>query len=1069
MSLAQQIGVASTRGWQLLGGALLAVAVVLCGAASALASASLHVTSLSNTTVQPGGQLTYHLYLANTGDQPTDGTQVNLMVTLPVGMTGVSADTSGLAGIGGFDCPTVAGATGTFTCFGTPTFAPKLAGFPMTITVDVASGTPDLLTSTFELDGGGAPDRAQTVDPVVVSDAAPAFGVDAFDAAATKGGLPLTQAGGHPDTLTTSIDFVTNTDAAHVVGDVWPVEDVKDLTVELPPGLVGNPTGLGECTQTELANGDFNPMPLCPSSSQVGLLSLRHGTGILGPVAIYNMVPPPGVPARFAFNANGSIVVLDAHVRTGGDYGIGVTASSIPQGLVIVGNSVTLWGVPADTSHDAERSCPGSVPPSASGPSCPAGVTPTALFRNPTSCSPAGSVTTSLSVDSWQDPGDVKSAVIAPHEPQGYPFAPLDWGAPVGIDGCDAVPFDPLLTAQPVSGAKAGSPAGFAFDLTIPQSSDPDVTPSQSDVRKVTVTLPEGVRVNPSSAGGLGACTSAQIALSSRSEPTCPDSSKLGTVTIDTPLLDVPVTGNVYLAKPFDNPFNALVAVYIVASAKGVVIKLPGLAVLDPVTGQISTTFDNNPQLPFSRLHVEFRSGPRAPLSTPRTCGTFTTHAVLTGWNGRTEVSDSSFSVSENAKGRPCPPQFSPGFSAGTESNSAGSSSSFLLRFSRDDEDQELSTVSVHMPRGLTGRIAKVDLCSLDQARADRCPAGSRIGDATVGAGAGSSPFFIESGKAYLTGPYKGAPFGVAIVVPAVAGPFDLGKVVTLSSLFVGKHDATVRIVSDPLPTILQGIPLQVRDVRVDVNKPGFFLNPTSCAEKTITAQLTSTQGRTADVSAPFQAADCASLGFKPRMVMRVGGRGHTRAGQTSPFTTTLRMPQRGQANLRFVRVTLPKTINARLNTINDACTRAEFESSIAKCAHARAGSAVASTPLLRRPLRGNVYFVKNGHPIPDLFVALRGQVDFDLVGRISIVNNALLRTTFATAPDVPIRSFTLRLLGGTSTASIGAVRNLCSRASRRAKAQVDYIGQNGKVRQVDQALKVGGCSSSHRRHRNRR
>jgi len=255
----------------------------------------------------------------------------------------------------------------------------------------------------------------------------------------------------------------------------------------------------------------------------------------------------------------------------------------------------------------------------------------------------------------------------------------------------------------------------------------------------------------------------------------------------------------------------------------------------------------------------------------------------------------------------------------------------------------------------------------------------------------------------------------------------------------------------------------------VDVNKPGFFLNPTSCAEKTITGTLTSTEGMRADVSDRFQAADCASLGFKPKMVMRVGGRGHTRPGRTTPFTTRLTMPQSNQANLRFVRVTLPRTINARLNTINDACTRAEFESDISKCAHAKAGTAVASTPLLRDPLRGSVYFVKNGHAIPDLFVALRGQVDFDLIGTISIVNNALLRTTFATAPDVPIRSFTLRLLGGTSTASIGAKANLCSKSSRRAKAQVDYIGQNGKVLQVDQALKVGGCrGSSHRRHRRR-
>lgn len=948
-------------------------------------------------------------------------------------------------------------------CSGTPTLVEHGGVRSMTITVDVAPSAAGVLTTAYDLDGGGAPASAHTVDPVTVSDATPTFGFDAFDVGAMKGGVPDTRAGGYPDELTTTIDFNTHTDPSPVVGDVWPIEDAKNVSVELPPGLVGNPTGLGECTRAELANGDFNPLPLCPTTSQVGVVSVRHGVALIGPLPVYNMVPPPGVPARFGFNVAGSLVVLDAHVRTGSDYGIGVTAFNVPQGLAIVGNTVTLWGVPADATHDTERSCPGQSPPHISGQWCTSGAEQKPFFRNPTSCSAAGDLVVGARIDSYQHPGDFRSTTVTPHQPLGYPFAPMDWGAPVGIDSCELVPFDPMLDAQPLAGAKAGAPTGFAFDISIPQNDDPDAEVGQSDLKKVTVTLPPGVRVNPSSADGLGACSSAQIALRSSSEPSCPDSSKLGSVTIDTPLLDVPVSGHIYLAKPFDNPFNSLIAVYIVASAKGVVIKLPGLAVMDAKTGQISTTFDNNPQLPFSRIHVEFRGGARAPLSTPKTCGTFTTHAELTGWNGRTVSSDSTFTLAENAKGRPCPAEFTPGFTAGTASNVAGSLSPFLMRFTRDDEDQELSGLTVRMASGLTARISRVDLCSDVQANVNACPAGSLIGNVTVGAGAGSNPFFIESGKAFMTGPYKGAPFGASIVVPARAGPFDLGLVTVRAAVFVDKHDASVRIVSDPLPTILQGIPLDVRDVRVRIDKPKFWLNPTSCAEKTSTATLASTAGTRAAVSDRFQASDCASLGFRPRMVMRVGGKGHTRAGQTSPFTTRLTMPQRNQANLRFVRVTLPRTINARLNTISDACTRAEFESAIAKCAHARAGSAVASTPLLRRPLRGSVYFVKNGRAIPDLFVALRGQVDFDLVGRISIVNNALLRTTFATAPDVPIRSFTLRLLGGRSTASIGVVSNLCSSASRRAKAQVDYIGQNGKVRQVHQVLKVSGCESSHK------
>jgi hypothetical protein len=370
------------------------------------------------------------------------------------------------------------------------------------------------------------------------------------------------------------------------------------------------------------------------------------------------------------------------------------------------------------------------------------------------------------------------------------------------------------------------------------------------------------------------------------------------------------------------------------------------------------------------------------------------------------------------------------------------------------------------MPTGLTGKIASVVLCGNRDAAAGTCPSSSKIGNVTVGAGSGPNPFYITNGGLFLTGPYKGAPYGLSVVVPAVAGPFDLGNVVVRQAIFVDKHDASLRVVSDPLPTILQGVTLGIRDVRVSIDKRGFFLNATSCAEKKVAGSIQAVTGQTAAVSDRYQAAECASLGFKPRMVMRVGGKGHTRPGKTSPFTTRLTMPRRNQANLRFVRVTLPPTINARLNTIQDACTRQEFENDISKCAHAKAGSAVAVTPLLRGPLKGAVYFVKNGHAIPDLFVALRGEVNFDLVGTITIVDSKLLRTTFATAPDVPIRSFTLRLLGGTNTASIGAVKNLCSKSARRQKARVDYIGQNGKVRQVDQALKVGGCGSSHRRHR---
>jgi uncharacterized repeat protein (TIGR01451 family) len=1051
--------------------AALVLAVALCigwSASSAMATPIWSLISTSNSTVEPGGQLTFHVDMTNLGNADTDGSPYTLTATLPAGMTAVSVGDS----FGVFACTDPVGAS-TIGCTATAT-APHGFLTPLTFTVDVGAGASGVLTARFDVIGGGAPQPANTADPVTIAGGSPPFAIDAFDAQVIgdAAGTPYTQAAGHPYGAFVAYDVTTHTDPSSVVGGPQPVEPPKDVTVDTPPGFVGNPTGVDECTNGQLAN-TVGPIaqPFCPATSQIGTaVAIINGQPLantVGPLPVYNMVPPPGVPARFGFNVAGVLVLLDAQVRTGGDYGLTVRARNIPEGLAIAGTRITLWGVPSDASHDFERACPGQVGPVGGGPTCTSGAPRKAFLRNPTSCTPAGvGLPTTLHIDSWFDPSDVKERTVFSHLTPAYPFAPTDWGAQQGPDGCDRVPFDPVLSGAPLTGPKAGEPSGFAFDVTIPQSDDPDVI-AQADLKKAVVTLPEGVRVSPSSAAGLGACSSAQIALRSAALPTCPDASKIGTVTIDTPLLDQQVTGGIYLAKPFDNPFDSLVAVYLTASAKGVVIKLPGQVSMDPQTGQITSTFDDNPQLPFSRLHLEFKSGPHAPLTLPHRCTTLTTHAVLTGWNGRTVFSDSSFALTENAKGQPCPSKFTPGFDAGTKSNRAGSSSSFLLRFTREDDDQELSGVTVKLPSGLTGRIASAELCSDAAARALACPAGSKIGDVTVGAGAGTDPFFITNGRAYLTGPYKGAPFGVAIDVPAVAGPFDLGTVSVRSALFVDKHTAAVRIVSDPLPTILQGIPLDVRDVRVDVNKPGFFLNPTSCARKTIAATLRSTQGASANVSTDFQAFECANLGFKPRMVLRVGGRGHTHRGQTSPFSTSVTMP-RGDANLRFVRVSLPSTINARLTVIEDACTRAEFESDIAKCAHARAGTASAVTPLLRDPLHGSVYFVKNGHAIPDLFVALRGQVDFDLIGRITIQRNKFLTTTFDAAPDVPIKSFTLRLLGDPKNGSVGAAANLCSAKSRRAKARLDYIGQNGKVRQVAQALKVAGCAK-HRTHRHGR
>jgi uncharacterized repeat protein (TIGR01451 family) len=1041
---------------------LASVLLSLTWACSAQAAAQWRIDSLAPTTAAAGGTLRYTVEARNVGDAPTDGSRTVLRVTLPPQMTVV--DTFAIHAVSfSYACTASDGVSSPvgehrIICSAAAPLNPQRSDvLKMTVAVDgSASG---VLTADFRMSGGGIP-SVSTVDPTLIA-GPPRFGVDAFDGLVTANaaGDVLAQAAGHPYSIVTSIDFNTVDNTDPLIDGPYPVEAVKDVFVDLPPGLVGDPTNVAQCTLSQLARADgVDARPLCPSTSQVGTTVVRFansavGNSIYGPLPVFNIKPPGNVPARFGFNALGSIVVLDAQVRSGGDYGLTVVARNAPEGLGLAGTTVTFWGVPSDRSHDLERACPGQSAPALQGPSCQGGGGGTAFLRNPTSCpDPDTGLTWRLRTDSWQNPGVFKEASFTTHDPPGYPFPP---GPVRSTEGCDKVPFDPTLAGTPATPAKTASPSGFSFDLSIPQADDPAVL-AQSDLRTAVVTLPQGVRVSPSSAHGLGACSSAQIALGSDSEPSCPDSSKVGSVTIDTPLLPDPLTGDVFLAAPHDNPFDSLLAIYIVARGPGVLVKLAGHVDPDPVTGQLTTTFDDNPQLPFSRLHLEFNGGPTAPLATPRQCGTYTTTSLLTGWSGRIVPANSTFTLSHDGKGGACPPaQFAPSFTAKALNPVAGRPNPLYLSFSRGDEDEEFQAVEVNMPNGLTGKIANVPLCSENDAKAGTCSEASRIGRVTVGAGAGADPFYIDAGRAYLTGPYKGAPFGISIVVPAVAGPFDLGNVVVRSAIFVDKHTAELRVISDKLPRILQGIPLDVRDVRVNVDRSDFIVNPTSCAKKTIAGTLTSTGGKTAAVSSRFQVGDCASLPFKPRFGISVGSSGHTFRNATVPLTTTLTMPSRS-ANLRYVRVKLPTSINARLTVINRACTRAVYEAH--RCEAARAGTASAVTPLLRDPLRGNVYFVKNGHPLPDLFIALRGQVDFDLIGRITIPQSKYLATTFDAIPDVPVKSFTLKLAPG-ARGTVGAATNLCTARARAQKAELDFIGQNGRVSQLDQRLKIRGCS----------
>ncbi len=511
-----------------------------------------------------------------------------------------------------------------------------------------------------------------------------------------------------------------------------------------------------------------------------------------------------------------------------------------------------------------------------------------------------------------------------------------------------------------------------------------------------------------------------------------------------------------YLAAQSDNPFGSLLAMYIVLDdpSRGLVIKLPGRIAPDPVTGQLTATFDDNPQLPFSRLHLQLKGGPRAPLVTPPACGSYRTDATMTSWNDSLPAAQSSdtFAIDSGCAAS----GFDPTFTAGTESPIAGKDSPLVTRFGRSDSDQELSSIDMTLPRGLLGRISSTVLCSDADANAGTCPDASKIGTTTVAAGPGSNPFYITNGRAYITGPYKGAPFGLSIVVPAVAGPFNLGNVVVRGSIFVDRTTSALRVVTDQLPTILQGIPLKLRLADVTVDRPGFMFNPTSCAPMSAIARITSVLGTVATKTSRFQVGDCRALPFRPSMSFAIGSPHHTGADVSTPLTATVRMP-RGDTNLHSVDVTLPSTLAALLPVLNRRCTLAAFEAG--HCGSgARVGSAVAVTPLLRDPLRGSVYFVRNpARALPDLMVALRGQVAIDLTGTIRIGRGNRIATHFDTIPDVPISTFTMRLVSGRN-GPLGATTNLCSAAARRSTVQLGFRAQDGAKVSRSQRLVVHGC-----------
>lgn len=855
------------------------------------------------------------------------------------------------------------------------------------------------------------------------------FGIEpgSFTTTATS-----TQAGAHDDFTT---NFKLNTDAEGL-----PIDNVKDIVVDLPPGIVGNPTSAPKCFASKLAPAsEFN----CPPDSQVGRVDLNfllYGFVFRTSFPVWNMAQRGVKPAELGFKVVIPAIFASVSVRPG-DYGLRTVIQNIPTTFPLISSSLTLWGNPPDSSHDSGRGSNCYVVEGelfCAGEGRPSGQSPAAFMRNPTECGVQQTAT--VTVDSWQNPSDKITTTTAP--------APMT--------GCDKLSFNPDMSLQ--SGSRsAGQATGLTVDLSVPQSGDPDDL-GTPDLKKAVVTLPPGMTINPAAAGGQQGCAPAQIGIGSNDPPTCPDASQLGSVRIKTPVLEEELEGSVYLAKQQENPFGSLLALYLAVKGPGFYLKLPGKIDLNQSTGQITTTFENTPQLPFEELHLSLRGGPLAPLITPSACGTYTARAELTSWSSSTPVQlESPIMIDQGcANGG-----FSPGLQAGTADPSGGSFSPFTLRVTRADGQQNVSSIEAKLPKGLLAKLAGIPTCADAQASTGDCPAASQVGTTTVGAGGGSNPVFVpEAGKAptavYLAGPYKGAPYSLVVKVPAQAGPFDLGTVVVRNGLYIDPETTQVTTKSDPLPQMLQGIPVAYRDIRVEVNRPGFTINPTNCAPMSVEATIGGSGGATASPSVPFRAANCERLGFAPKLALRLSG-APPRRGANPALRATV-TPASGDANIGKASVILPGTELLEQGHIKTVCTRVQFAGG--QCpAGSIYGHAKAWTPLLDQPLEGPVYLRSNGgeRKLPDLVADLNGQIHVVLVGYIDSVKrhgSPRIRTRFLSVPDAPVSRFVLEMQRGKKSL-LANTTNLC-KAKPRAEAAL--AGQNGKRSETRPLVKVSGC-----------
>jgi hypothetical protein len=914
------------------------------------------------------------------------------------------------------------------------------------------------------------------------------------DAPGSTTPVPTDAAATHPYRLSLHVGLNTVAEFDGQPGP-FPDGDLRDLRIDTPPGLILDSAALDRCSLADFHTPRSSPFEepslsgeSCPDRTQVGTVDVHtsFGGGITRRFGLYNLDPAAGVPAQLGFSPFGSPVVLDTHLRPDSDgrYVLTIEASDFPQSLDVSGLDLNLWGTPWGASHNGERGdCLNEAEPSFPWAKCSVGSIqnnpPLAYLTAPTEC--RSSLQFTATADSWQQPAQVSRE--ATNE---------DTGNPVALGNCKFLPFNPSPNGF-LTTTKASTSSGYNFRLSADLGGFTNPTQlAPSPARKVVVHLPQGVTVNPSVGAGLLGCSPSQYAAETAFNPPgagCPNGSKIGDFIVKSPLFPEHwIEGGIFLATPRENPFGSLVAVYLVAKLpqRGILVKLAGRIDPDPGDGTISATFDGLPQLPYTDLELNFRTGQRAFLISPPSCGPAVTRTEMTPWSNASTISGTptSSEISSGIDFGPCPngkvEPFSPDAVTGGVNSNVGSYTPYYIHLTRKDTEQEITSYSLVLPKGITGKIAGIPFCPEQAIEAARhnsgtgeeghpsCPPASQVGRTLTGYGVGSALTYAN-GRIYLAGPYHGSPLSLVTVNSATVGPFDLGTIVIRSAFDVDPRTAQLRIdskASDPIPHIIDGIPLHLREVRVLMDRFQFTHNPSSCEPSQLESTLTGSgatfeskaDDSTATIVRHFQLLNCLTLGFHPKLGIRL--RGPSRRGAYPSLRATFASRGAQDSNLKRIEVVMPHSEFLAQNHIKSVCTRSQFEAESCP-ASSNYGRAVAYTPLFDTPLRGDVYLRSSSNRLPDLVADLHsGAIRIEVEGRIGPTKQGGVDAFFDNLPDAPIDRFTMTLYGGKR----GLLQNSADICKAPPLAAVKALGQNDRGAIFESVLR-GQCGKHGKRH----